>query len=99
MEHLSSDSIYKYAYIGHGAIGTLTGLKGPCVPPTEGAHRVILADRYTRYGIAEMRLVACESNEDASLWRKNLSAKGILMTARGKLRIWKKDYWFEYGED
>ena len=81
--HLSSDNIYKFAYIGHGASGQLTGLTDPTGTGTSAG--IMAAGSYTPYHIAEMRMIACESNDDASMWKKNVSKAGILQTVKGKL--------------
>ena len=87
LSHLASDDIYKFAYIGHGAVGCLTAIRdhsdtiGIICPTQEG---------FTSYGIAEMHLIACETNERASLWKNNVSRRGLLRTCKGTLRGWRR---------
>jgi len=90
LNHLQCDDIYKFLYIGHGAVGCMTGLRG-------GNNGIIVPARYTRFGIAEIHIVACESNDGAEQWRTNVSALGVLRTVRGTLSIFKKDYVDELG--
>ena len=86
---LGSDDIYKFAYIGHGEAGKLSEIShaaqtGPA--PTVNEVDFINPGLYTRYGIAEMHLIGCETNQAASSWAYNVSTTGFLRTitqARG----------------
>jgi hypothetical protein len=44
-------------------------------------------DKYTKYGIAEIILLACESNDGADQWKKNVSKLGLLRTILGDCTI------------
>jgi len=83
---LQSDDIYRFAYLGHGDIGgSLTALR-----PSDGRDWII-AKTYTRYGIAEMHLISCYSDDGAYAWKRNVSRNGFLRTIRGKgsvLNFW-----------
>jgi RHS repeat-associated protein len=96
IRHLGSDDIYKYAYIGHGASGQLTGLKDPS---GEGDEKGMLAaGKYTKYGVARMEIIACESNDSSHLWKKNVSKNGVLRTVKGYLRLFNRNFVDEGGE-
>ena len=82
MHNLADDDIYKYLYIGHGSGGYLTGLKETKgTPKTES----IAPGKLTRYRIAEMHLIACQTNTGVDEWYKNVSAAGSLRTVSGNL--------------
>jgi RHS repeat-associated protein len=72
--NLGSRNIYKFYFVGHGGKGTIycwdTG---------------IIAQSYTIYGIAEMDLVACQSNDYADDWALNVSKLGTLLTFKGDI--------------
>ena len=80
LTHLWSRDIYKYAFVGHGDKGgNLTDIPRPGLPKRDW----IQAGKYTLYGIAEMHLIACHSN-DGRIWRANVSKAGVLRTIEGK---------------
>lgn len=93
MGHLQSEDIYAFAYIGHGDHGgILTGISNP------DGEDFILPAKYTKYGIAEMHLIACYSNEGAWMWKRNVSTGGFLRTIKGKgsiLGFWTEATTFE----
>jgi hypothetical protein len=96
ISHLGSDDIYKYAYIGHGASGQLTGLKDPNGKGDEKG--ILAAGKYTKYGIARMEIIACESNDSSHMWKKNVSKKGVLRTIKGLFKLFNTDFVDEEGE-
>jgi len=77
--HLADPNLYKYFYTGHGrkADGGLDVSGG-----------VVLPLNYTKYGIADMRLVACYTWTGASQWAGNVSVNGQLETWRGVITIY-----------
>jgi len=84
LEHLTSDNIYKYAYIGHGASGQLTNIRDP--GGEESEKNILPAMKYTKYGIAHMELIACESNDYDFMWKSNISKTGTLIMINGILK-------------
>ena len=88
--HLRSGNIYKFAYIGHGSEGALTAISDP---DGQGiVEGIILADRYTPFRIAEMHIIACESNDDAADWARNVSRAGWLRTMRGRTSLFTGEF-------
>lgn len=78
--HLQSDDLFKFGYIGHGDRGgSLTGVSNP-----GSDDDFIVAAQYTTYGIAEMHLIACHSNDGAWAWKSNVSSAGFLRTIKEK---------------
>lgn len=76
---LRSRDIYKFAYTGHGIFGFLD-------PVGYGPRDTWLDwDTYTSFGIAEMHLIACETNVAAWEWSDNVSRNGFLRTVKGAL--------------
>ena len=87
--HLGSDDIYKFTYIGHGAAGCLTAIRDP---GASGASAGIICPGitpFTQYGIAEMNLMACSSDDSGYLWKRNVSRDGMLMTVVGRGCAWR----------
>jgi hypothetical protein len=80
---LGDQNLYKYCYIGHGAAGTLTRLSNPDPEPNDESPGIIAGDKYTKFGIAEMRTYACHTNMRAWAWKKNVSSLGRLLTIKG----------------
>jgi len=75
LSHLSDPKIYAYAYIGHGAAGSL--ILG------EEEKDWVVAGKYTPFGIVEMELIACSTEYAWEKWRKNVSKDGLLITVDG----------------
>ena len=94
--NLSSADIYKYAYIGHGASGLLTGIKDPNGKGDEEG--ILWPKPYTRYGIARMEIIACGSNDEAGKWRENVSQNGTLRTVKGEFRLFNRNFFDEVGQ-
>lgn len=55
----------------------MTGLRG--------GDGIIVPGQYTLYGIDEMQIIACESNEGAWRWKLNVAKPGVLRTVKGTL--------------
>jgi RHS repeat-associated protein len=92
--HLGSSDIYRYAYIGHGDKGgTLIGMH----PAAGSTDDWVLPGQYTGFGIAEMQLIACFSNDGSNKWRSNVSHLGWLVTVRGKIKLFSHKWIFEHG--
>lgn len=90
LAHLNDPDIYAYAYLGHGGAGYLMLGEDEAV--------WIAAGRYTRFGIVEMQLIACYTNDGADSWKKNVSKEGILVTVEGELNYWNQDLRMHSGE-
>ncbi|MCY2929464.1 MAG: RHS repeat-associated core domain-containing protein [Planctomycetota bacterium] len=97
LEHLQSANIYKFLYIGHGAAGNMSSLKdthdytrkdGPGNAYWNGGKGELPGDKYTRYGIADLGVIGCETDESRDEWRKNVAPKGITRLVRGMMRSW-----------
>jgi RHS repeat-associated protein len=96
LDHLASDNIYKFAYIGHGWSGQLTGLSDS--GGTGDDRGIIAAGGYTQYGIARMELIACQSDNQSDLWKRNVSKLGTLRTAKGEVKLFNFDFVDEAGQ-
>jgi RHS repeat-associated protein len=94
--HLASDDIYKFAYIGHGWSGQLTGISDSS--GSGDMQGIIASDKYTKFGIARMELIACQSHNSDDLWKKNVSALGILRTAKDEVTLFNFDFVDEPGQ-
>ena len=70
--------LYKFGYFGHGYYGSLV------VGKRHAPDYFLLPGKYTAYGINEMRLIGCRTNDNASDWARNVSFPGILITVRGR---------------
>jgi len=90
LAHLGSEDVYKFAYIGHGAVGCMTGLKG--------GDGIIAPAEYTLFGIADMYIIACESHDGAWQWKKNVAQLGRLKTVKGLLTIYNIEIISEPGD-
>ena len=92
LSHLQSDDIYKFGYIGHGAAGCMTGLSDSHVYNKGeywcGSKGILSADKYTKYGIAELHVIACESYDSKWSWGKNISSAGKMRLVKGIMRVW-----------
>ncbi len=112
LSHLKSEDIYSFAYIGHGASGNLTKIDDPDWTDDNNTKQVrakngigfdtltkgiINAGKYTRYGIFDMYIIACDSSENRSLWRKNVSSLGTLTTVKLK-KLRGSAFWKEKNE-
>jgi hypothetical protein len=49
-------------------------------------------DKYTPYGISEMHLISCWSNNGREEWKQNVSELGLLRIVVGKLTILHREY-------
>ena len=94
LQHPADRHIWKFLYIGHAAAGCLTRLSDA----DKNANGIIVAARYTQYGISEMQLIGCETNEGAWRWKRNVSALGRLRTVKGTLGVFSGEYVDEPGE-
>ena len=91
LQHLTSDDIYRFVYVGHGAAGSLTVISDPT---GQGVSKgIINPNGYTHYGIALMWLIACEGNDGAASWKGNVSRAGTLITAHGDISAWSDWNW------
>lgn len=89
---MRSENIYKYAYIGHGYDdGSLAGLKNEDYPDM-GGYWDISPGKYTPYGISEMQLISCWSNNGREEWKQKVSELGLLRIVVGKLTILHREY-------
>jgi len=92
LAHLQVDEIYKYLYIGHGAAGCMTSLDGSHVYNKgeywNGSEGILGADKFTKYGIADLGIIACGSYDSKEQWRKNVSSLGVLRLVKGAIRCW-----------
>jgi hypothetical protein len=92
LAHLASNDIYKFAYIGHGyKDGSMAGLANKDYPDM-GRYWDISPGGYTPYGITEMHLISCWSDNGRTSWEENISDSGILRTVKGKLTIFSGEY-------
>ena len=81
LAHLNDPDLYAYLYMGHGAAGSLLPYGGMITP----------AKKLTPFGIFEMQIIACESDELSNYWQTDVSAAGFLVTVKGKLSYWSQD--------
>ena len=65
---LGSADIYKFAYLGHGAAGTLAA--NPTPGDKSDTAGYIAAGRYTKFHISLMELIACQTSQGAGDWKK-----------------------------
>ena len=79
LSELSDLDIYKFAYVGHGAVGNL--ILG--VDESEW----LGAGKYTPFGINEMQLIACSTDYSWEQWAGNVARPGGLTTVQGDLSI------------
>jgi hypothetical protein len=90
--HMQDDDLYKYLFIGHGSPGgVLPGLDGNHVYNDNfwfGTKGILAADRYTRYGIADFSIIACNSLDARTEWLTNVSPLGFLRLVDGTMRAW-----------
>lgn len=88
--YVSDPDLYAYAYIGHGATGDLVvgGDEAEWIAP----------GRNTPFGIVEMHLIGCYTNDEVERWRKNVAREGILVTVEGELNYWNHDLRAHAGE-
>ena len=91
LAHLNDPDLYAYAYMGHGATGYLI------VDVDEKTW--VKEDRYTPFGIVEMQLIACETDNGASVWNSNVSRDGLLITVSGDLNYWQQDLRVHSGQE
>jgi hypothetical protein len=89
LDHLSSDDICSFVYIGHGAEPqggvTYVGGMDELAPGGENGSDLIPPARYTKYAIVTMDIIACYSNSGAAGWARNVSSNGgTLGTIVGK---------------
>jgi len=89
-QHLDDSNLYAYAYLGHGSAGLLE------VSTNEADW--ITSGKYTKFGILWMHLIACDTNDDAWKWKRNVSQDGILVTVKGALDYWHQDLQTDSGE-
>jgi hypothetical protein len=84
LAHLSADDIYSYVYIGHG--NPATGGMDDLASGDDSTFDVIQPNnRYTKYGIFSMDIIACYSNLGAAGWARNVSSNGgTLCTCKGR---------------
>jgi len=54
--------------------------------------------KYTNFGIVEMHLIGCYTNEGVGGWRRNVSADGTLVTVVDELSAWRQDLRIDSGE-
>ena len=87
-------------YAGHGAEGGLGGIgKKGISPRSPGPTSIyydkhsLLPNKYTRYGISEMHMIACDSTlKHHGDWRDNVSRRGKLTTLWGNLSTLSRNY-------
>jgi len=80
--HMGDPDLYRYAYLGHGWAGQLTDLDDP------DGDGVVRDGKHTVFGIAEMRLIACDTFFSEDNWKWNVSRAGTLITVEGELKSW-----------
>jgi len=90
LAHLNDPDLYAYAYIGHGAAGYL--ILG------QDEADWIARGTYTPFGIVEMHLIGCYTNDGVESWKKNVAKEGILVTVEGELNSWNQDLRTHAGE-
>ena len=75
--HLMSENIFKFTFIGHGAVGCILGSDNNYICPK----------KFTKFGISELSILACESNDLSSNWQENVSLPGSVLTIKGFLGV------------
>ena len=90
-QHLADNDLYKYAYIGHGINGWLTGLSGDVGSISPG--------KYTIQAINELHLVACYTHTGSKEWKRNVSKAGWLRSVSGKGTAFSVKFIDEHGEN
>ena len=98
--HLGSRDVYYYLYIGHGIEGLLMRLADVHDYSSDqywfGAKGTLLPGKYTKYGIARLALMGCESDQRAEEWRMNVSRYGTLVLIKGIMSAWRRYSFMEY---
>lgn len=89
--HLGDSDLYKFGYFGHAAAGIL-------VLDTAGSYDVLGPAWYTRFRIADMVLIGCNTYQGEATWKENVSKEGLLTTVEGLLDFapWTPAWHFRY---
>lgn len=90
LSHLQSDDIYSYAYLGHGAVGTLVVVGEKADEDDISIDDLVQPGRYVQYQIPEMQLIACETEDGRSRWEENVTPGGWLRTIKGTLKSYRQ---------